>query len=95
MASRKVYRLTVGLVLCITLLTRAQGNHLGTFQENSQKKSSYAQTVTLRVPKWHLLTSKCCRLSIGTFFLDYFLEKFLNGSLEPVLAGLCIKLTLL
>ena len=65
------------------------------FIEKHISKMSDAKTVTKRSQKVPFLHSKCDRLSIGTFFLDIIFEKFLNGSLEPVLAGLCIKLTLL
>ena len=52
---------------------------------------SDAKTVTLWVSKWHLLTSFCYRFCIGHFWNDRFCTKFLNGSLEPVLAGFYMK----
>ena len=54
----------------------------------------YAKTVTKTSQKVHLLTFKCYRFRIGHFWQDYFCTKFLNGSLEPVLAGFGIKVAL-
>ena len=51
----------------------------------------YAKTVTLKSQKVHLLTCFCYRFRIRHFWQDYFRQKFLNGSLEPVLAGFGIK----
>ena len=42
----------------------------------------------------HLLTFKCYRFRIRHFWQDVFRPKFLNGSLEPVLAGFGIKVAL-
>ena len=55
---------------------------------------SYAKTVTLKAPKCHLLSCFCYRFRIGHFGKDTFRPKFLNGSLEPVLAGFGIKVAL-
>ena len=53
---------------------------------------SDAKTVTLWVSKWHLLTSFCYRFRIRHFWAIFFDKVFLNGSLEPVLKGFCMKM---
>ena len=60
------------------------------------RRESGGQTIVnvKKSQKVHLLTFKCYRFRIGHFWQDYFCTKFLNGSLEPVLAGFGIKVAL-
>ena len=48
---REVYRISSGQLLCQTLLTRAQGNHLGTLDGKHSSFMSYAKTVTIKSQK--------------------------------------------
>ena len=52
---------------------------------------SYAKTVTKTSQRVTFLTFMCYRFRIRHFWQDIFCAKFLDGSLEPVLAGFGIK----
>ena len=64
------------------------------YAEPAGKEEPSAARTPKTSQKVHLLTFKCYRFRIGHFWQDYFRQKFLNGSLEPVLAGFGIKVAL-
>ena len=53
-ANFKVYRISSGQLLCQTLLTRAQGNQLGTFEENSPSKNVLCENGNNKKSEGHL-----------------------------------------